>query len=135
MKNNLDLYISSIYWVHQGFSNQVYLKYTLNLFLKCNCISFLNQKYNWSRRSKLANWHSNIEVYLKYNFYIDAIIFKLISIPETDFLNLCIYVQIQKYTLSRLSKLMYLLSNSEVYNWSRLSKLMYLCSITEVYLK
>ena len=135
MKNNLDLYISSIYWVHQGFSNQVYLKYTLNLFLKCNCISFLNQKYNWNRRSKLANWHSNIEVYLKYNFYIDAIIFKLISIPETDFLNLCIYVQIQKYTLSRLSKLMYLLSNSEVYNWSRLSKLMYLCSITEVYLK
>ena len=60
--------------------------------------------------------------------------FKLRSILQVDFLNRCIYFQTQKYAQSRLSKLMYLCSNSEVY-WSRFSKLMYFFSNLEVYLK
>ena len=72
LKNNLNLYVSSILWVHQEFSNEVYFKYTLNLFLKWICISFLGQKYTWSRLSKLTNLHSKLEVYLKYTFWIDA---------------------------------------------------------------
>ena len=72
LKNNLNLYVSSILWVHQEFSNEVYFKYTLNLFLKCICISFLGQKKTWSRLSKLTNLHSKLEVYLKYTFWIDA---------------------------------------------------------------
>ena len=72
LRNNSNLYVSSILWVHQEFSNEVYFKYTLNLFLKCICISFLGQKYTWSRLSKLTNLHSKLEVYLKYTFWIDA---------------------------------------------------------------
>ena len=41
--------------------------------------------------------------------------FKLRSILQVDFLNLRIYVQTQKYTESRFSKLMYFFSNLEVY--------------------
>ena len=41
--------------------------------------------------------------------------FKLRSILQVDYLNRCIYFQTQKYTWSRLFKLMYLCSNSEVY--------------------
>ena len=40
---------------------------------------------------------------------------KLRSILEVDFLNLFIYAQTQKYTSIKLSKLIYLFSNSEVY--------------------
>ena len=36
------------------------------------------------------------------------------SMLEADFLNLCTYVQTQKYTPSKLSKLMYLFSNSSI---------------------
>ena len=78
--------------------------------------------------------------------------FKLRSILQVDFLNRCIYFQTQKYTGSRLSKLMHLRSNLEVYRKytfnidvfilklqkytsSRLSKLMYIFSNPEVYLK
>ena len=116
MKNNLDLHVSSILWVHPEFSNEVYFKYTLKLFLKCICISFLTQKYTWSILSEFANWHSNVEVYL-------SILFELIH-----------YFQTQKYTWGGLSKLMYLGSNSEV-TWSKLSKLMHLFSNSEVHLK
>ena len=85
LKSNLNLHVSSILWVHQEFSNEVYFKYTLNLFLKCIYISFLGQKYTWSRLSKfmylLSNsevylklevLHSKLEVYLKYTFWTDA---------------------------------------------------------------
>ena len=72
LKNNLNLYVSSILWVPQEFSNELYFRYTLNVFLKCICISFLGQKYTWSRLSKLTNLHSKLEVYLKYTFWIDA---------------------------------------------------------------
>ena len=41
--------------------------------------------------------------------------FKLRGILEVDFLNLCIYIQTEKYTSSRLSKYMYLFSNLELY--------------------
>ena len=37
---------------------------------------------------------------------MDAFIFKVRTILEVDFLNLCFYVQTQNYTSSRLSKLM-----------------------------
>ena len=57
-------------------------------------------------------------------------------------MNLCIYVQTQKYTWSRFSKLMYLLSNSEVYyvqtqkyTGSTFSKSVYSLSNSEVYMK
>ena len=40
-------------------------KYTLNLFLKCICISFLTQKYTRSKRSKFMCLMSNSEVYFK----------------------------------------------------------------------
>ena len=50
-------------------------------------------------------------------------------IPE-----ICIFVLTQKYTWSRLSKFMYLFSNSED-TWSRFSKLMHLFSNSEIYLK
>ena len=89
LKSNLNLYVSSILWVHREFSNEVYFKYTLNLFLKCICISFLGQKFTWSRISKfmccqtqkytwsrlfkLTNLHSKLKVYLKYTFWIDAL--------------------------------------------------------------
>ena len=127
LKNNLNLYVSRILWV-QEFSNEVYFKYTLNLLLKCICISFLGQKCTWSRLSKLANLHSRLELYLKYLFWIDAFfsnsevemdflnlfIFKLKSILLVDFLNRYIYFQTWKYTRGR-PILMYLCSNSEVY--------------------
>ena len=96
LKNNLNLYVSSILWVHQEFSNEVYFKYTLNLFLKYIWISFLGQKYTWSS-VKVTNIHSKLELYLKYTFWIDAFFCKL------------------KYTWGALSKFMYLYSNSEVY--------------------
>ena len=83
-------------------------------FLKCICISFLGQKYTWSRLSKLTNLHSKLEVYFKYTFWIDAF-FKLRSMLLIDFPNRCIYFQNQKYTWSRLYKHMYLSSNFEVY--------------------
>ena len=122
LRNNLNTYVSSILWVHQECSNEVYFKYVLNLFLKCICISFLGEKYTWSRLSKLmylfpnskvytwsrlsklANLRSKLEAYLKYTFWIGVLFFKFRSIPEMDFLNLCIYIQTQKYTLSRFSK-------------------------------
>ena len=76
---------------------------------------------------------------------------KLGSITEVDFL-LCIYVQAQKYTGHRFSKLMYFLFNLRsilevaclnlciyVQTWkyrgSRFSILRYFFSISEVYLK
>ena len=72
LKINSNLYVSSILWAYQEFTSDVYFKYTLNLFLKRICISFLGQKYTWSRLSKLTNLHSKLEVYLKYTFWIDA---------------------------------------------------------------
>ena len=104
-KKKLNLYVSGILWVHQEFSNELYLKYTLNNFLKCICISFLGHKYTRSRLSKLANLHSKLEAYLEYAFWIDAFFwnlevylkwtfyiyvfnkFKLRSIIQVDFLN------------------------------------------------
>ena len=65
LKNNLNLYVSSILWVHQQFCNKAYFKYTLNLFLKCICISCRIQKYTWSRLSKLMSLLSDSEVYLR----------------------------------------------------------------------
>ena len=59
MENYLDLYVSNILWVHQETRN--YLKYTLNVFLKCICISFQTQNYTRSRLSRLINLHSNPE--------------------------------------------------------------------------
>ena len=129
LKNNLNLYVSSILWVHPEFSNEVYFKHTLNLFLKCIWVSFPGQKYTWCKLSKLTNLHSKLEVYLKYTFWIDAFfsdsevevdflnlcIFKLRSILQRDFLNRCIYFQTWMYTWSRLSMLMYLCSNSKVF--------------------
>ena len=88
LKNNLDLCVLSTLWVHQEFSDEVYFKYTLNLFLKCIYISFLTQKYTQSRLSKLTNLHSNL------------------SVLEVYFLNWCIYVKTQKYTWDGLSKFM-----------------------------
>ena len=91
LRNNLNTYVSSILWVHQECSNEVYFKYVLNLFLKCICISFLGEKYTWSRLSKLmylfpnskvytwsrlsklANLRSKLEAYLKYTFWIGAL--------------------------------------------------------------
>ena len=58
---------------------------------------------------------SNSEVNRKSIFQIDVFLFKLRSIPEVDFQYRYIYFETQKYTQSRLSKLMYLSSNFEVY--------------------
>ena len=58
---------------------------------------------------------SNSEVNRKSIFQIDVFLYKLRSIPEVDFQYRCIYFETQKYTQSRLSKLMYLSSNFEVY--------------------
>ena len=88
---------------------------------------------------------SNSEVHLKQTFKIDVFICKIRSILEVDFQNLCIYVQTQKYTGSRYSKLLYFFSNSEVYLkqtfnidvfiLNRLSKLTYLSWNSKVFLK
>ena len=99
-----------IFWAYFKYTSS-YLKYTSSIlqvhfsllktstlhfhFLKCICISFLGQKYTWSRLSKLANLYSKLEVYFKYTFWIDAF-FKLRSILLIDFLNRCIYFQNQK---------------------------------------
>ena len=89
LKNNLNLYVSSILWVHQEFSNN----YTSSILWTCFwnafvflfwvrsilevdfqnlCIYCQTQKYTLSRLSKLTNLHSKLEVYLKYTFWIDA---------------------------------------------------------------
>ena len=61
-----------------------------------------------------CNWCicSNSEVYRKYISQIDVFLFKLRSMPELDFLNLCIYFETLKYSWSRLSILMCLFWNS-----------------------
>ena len=87
----------------------------------------------WSRFSKLMYIYSNVEVYKKQIFQIDVFLSQLRSILELDFLNLCIYCHTQKYTWSRLSKIMNSCSNSEV--WSKFPKLMYFISNSEVYLR
>ena len=132
MKNNLDLYVSSILWVHQEFSNEIYL----NIFWTCfwNAFVFLfwlrsmleedfqnlciyceTQKHTWSRLSKLTNWHSSIEVYLKYIYFLDWCIYFQTQNYTWGGHPKFIYVQPQKYTSSKRSKLMYLFSNFEVY--------------------
>ena len=58
---------------------------------------------------------SNSEVYLTWTFKIYVLMLKIRIILHVDFLNWCTYFQTQKYTWIRLSKLMYLCSNSEVY--------------------
>ena len=95
LKNNLNLYVSSILWVHQEF-NSNYTSSILKRGFELHLYSFLGQKYTWSRLSKLTNLHSKLEVYLKYTFWIDAF-FSDSSIFDLDF-------QTQKYTSSRLSK-------------------------------
>ena len=154
-----------IFWAYFKYTSS-YLKYTSSIlqvhfnllktstlyfnFLKCICISFLGQKYTWSRLSKLTNLHSKLEVYFKYTFWIDAF-FKLRSMLLIDFPNRCIYFQNQKYTWSRLYKHVFIFKLWSIlkadfqywciyfetlkYTWSRLSKFMNLCANSEVYLK
>ena len=88
LRNNLNLYVSSILWVHQEFSNEVYFKYILNMFLKRICISFLGQKYTQVDFQNLCIYCQTQSQ--KYTFWIDAFFFKLRSILQGDFLNLCI---------------------------------------------
>ena len=65
----------------------------------------------------LTNLHSNFEVSLKYIYILFELMhfFKFRTTLPVEFLNLQIFIQTQKYTSSRLSKQMYLFSNSEVY--------------------
>ena len=68
---------------------------------------------------------SNSEVHLKWIFWIYVFMFKLRSILQVDFLNWCIYFQIQKYTWSRFLNL-YIYVQTLKYTWSRFSILIYL---------
>ena len=123
LKNNLNLYVSSLLWVHQEFSNELYFKYIfwicfwnefvfliwVRIILEVDFqnvrIYYQIHQYTWSRLSKLTNLHSKLEVYLKHTYRIDAFsFFKLKSILEVDFLNLYICIQTQKYTSNRLCK-------------------------------
>ena len=86
------------------------------------CIYVQTQKHTRSRFSKLMYFFSMSKVYLKQTFNIDVFILKFRSILEVDFLNLCICLWTLKYTWSRLSVLMYLFWDSNVYlkyflNW------------------
>ena len=98
--SNSEVYIPLVDFLNKCiyFQNQVYLKYK-------------TQKYKGITFSKLMYFFSILEVYLN----IDVFILKLKNILEVDFQNLCIYLQTLKYTWSRLSILMYLFWNSEVY--------------------
>ena len=76
---------------------------------------------------------SNLEVYRKYVFQIEVFLFNIRIILDVDFQYSCIYFETQKYTWSRLSRLMYLLWTLK-YTWSRLSILMYLFWNSKVYI-
>ena len=52
-----------------------------------------------------------MHLFSKSDVYVYVFMFKLRSILEVDLLNLCIYVQTQKYTGNGLFKLMYFFSN------------------------
>ena len=79
------------------------------------CIYLQTQKYTWSRLLKLMYLCINSKLYKKYIFHFDVFLFKLWSILEVVFQYWYIYFETLKYTWSRLSKLMYLSANSEVY--------------------
>ena len=95
----------------------IWLRSTLQANFLILQICIKTQKCSWSILSQLMYFFSNWEVYLKWTFNTDVFTFKLRSILEVDFLNLCIYVQIQKHAGSRFFKLMYFISKSEVYLW------------------
>ena len=110
------MYVPSILWVHPEFSNEFsYFKYTLNLFVKWICISFLFQECTWSRLSNFTNLFSNSEKYMWSILLQLMYMFKLRSIQEVYFPNWCFSFQTQKHAWIRLSKLMYLFWNSEVF--------------------
>ena len=67
IEKKLDLYVSSILWVHQEFSNEVYI---LQVYFEpvFEYIFLMSQKYSWSGLTKLMYLLSNSEVYMKYTF-------------------------------------------------------------------
>ena len=65
-------------------------------------------------------------------FPVNVFLFKLRSIIEVGIQYSCIYFETQKHTWGRLSKFMYLTSNSRDFLFI---KLIYLCSNSEVYRK
>ena len=91
--------------------------------MKCICISFLGQKYTWSRFFKLYILIVKLRSILEVDFINLCIYIQLKSILQADFLNRCIYFQTRTYTWSTLSILMYLCSNSEVYTGRRFFKI------------
>ena len=121
LKNNLNLYVSSILWVHQEFSNN----YTSSILWTCFwnafvflfwvrsilevdfqnlCIYCQTQKYTLSRLSKLTNLHSKLEVYLKYTFELICIDLNFFQTQTYTWGGLTkFYIQTQKYTSRRLS--------------------------------
>ena len=131
LKNNINLYVSSILCIHQVFSDELYFKYTLNLFLKCICISFLSQKYTWRdfqnmyllsnllnpfmTRRPLSYRNQSIDFLCKsmdWFLYDNGFRHEMVkSILEVDFLNLKIYIQSLKYTFW----IDTFFSNSEIY--------------------
>ena len=95
LKNDWNLHVSSILFVHQEFSNNYTLSILWTCFLNAFVFLFWVRNILWSRISKLTNLHTKIEVYLKYNW--------------------CILFKTQRYTWGGLSKVMYLIyPNSEV---------------------
>ena len=86
IEKKLDLYVSSILWVHQEFSNEVYI---LQVYFE-PVFEYI--------------FFDESEVYLKWTYKTYVFIVKFWSIYEVHFLNLCIYVLTQKYIWSRFLK-------------------------------
>ena len=63
IENNLDLYVSSILWVHQEVSNEVYI--VIIYFEPVFEYFLMTLKYTWSRLYKFMYLCANSEVYLK----------------------------------------------------------------------
>ena len=118
----LEAYFEYISRILQIYCNLLKTSTLYFNFLKCIFISFVGKKYTSSRLLNPTNLHSKLEVYLKYNLWIDAFfqtqkytwsglfydflhvfIFKLQSILLVDFLNRWIYFENQKYTWNGLS--------------------------------
>ena len=78
-------------------------------------VYFQMQKYTWGGLPKFMYSCSNSEIHKKEIFHIDVFLFKLTSILEVEFQYRYTYFETLKYIWSRLSKFMYLSSNSGVY--------------------
>ena len=96
LKNNLNLYVSSILWVHQEFSNN----YTSSILWTCFWNAFV---FLFWVRSILEVDFLNLKIHIQSLKYTWSILFKLMH-----------FYQYQNYTYSGLSKFMYLYLDSEV---------------------